>query len=283
MKLMSKQKPSKNSAVSPVSPWIFLPKQNGNLAIRTQPFYSFFYNVFPSQQTQNNQELKGRIKNQIKTGLVVQNNKYKQKELCKDVINPDTLDYILYNNIPFSFQGRGQPNLFLFLSLCITTLVIGIITSVYWSRLLGVQLEDNYFKTLRYRCLYLSILFIILLSVVSLFVYELVILKFSFLNWFRKYERNGNENVYDFILTKRKWIVWIFLVLWLSIVVYITSAISKRPEKVKNQIAINITLIITLLFVQWMYYNIVNKWMKTACLFLTVFIVGLIVGLLDFN
>lgn len=158
----------------------------------------------------------------------------------------------------------------------VSTIIVGTITFFYWSLLLRVNSDPEYKSVIEKRSLFLSILFIVMTMILSVMIYELFTLKQSSLQWF--YHRQ-NVPFYKFLNTRKIWL-WCFLFLWLFVVVFTTVVVSKRSDKFKKTIAINILMGMALLLTQYLYYQTTDIRKKLFFLFVSVFIIGLVVYLL---
>lgn len=265
---------------SPASPFIFVPNaiNNMDLALKTQPFYSIFYHTYSTPGSK-------QISNKVRGSAAKLKNITSSGTPCKDVLLSQDPNYTIYNQIPFTNDNvNGKANRGFVMIIFLTTFVVGTTTFLYWSHFLSNELmEDKYQKIIKTRAVYLSVFFTILTIILSLLFYEFFTLKFLSLKWFNKYIIDTEQsNIHNFIFNTRKMLIWGLITIWLAIVMFITIVISKRPKMFKNQVAINITSIIMLFCAQYLYYKTPNRMMKTFCLFLTVFIIGLVMGLLYF-
>lgn len=257
------------TATSPQSPYLLFPNEIDQkyFALKTQPFYSIFYNT-------NDEQNPTRIRNQVIEKAIPQ---------CKDRLrNSRWLLYQITNGIPFNFTTvNGKKNLFFLLIVFITTIVLGTITFYYWSFLLDNTILDSDFRqTMEYRSLYLSVLFFVMFLLVAILFYEFFTLKTSSLHWLRTYQSGQPYNFYNFVMNTRKIVLWIFMIFWLSTVLFITITISQRPHSFKNLIAINILSGVMLLTFQYLYYKTSYQTIKTFSIFSSAFIIGLTMFLL---
>lgn len=256
---------------SPQSQYILFPNEIDHkyFALKTQPFYSIFYYT---------DELEGnrlKISNQVKQKSI-------GNRVCNNILNKTNIVYKIKNSIPFNFTtNAGKKNLFLLLLVVITTIVIGTITFYYWSYLLGDTVMDPSFReTIENRSIYLSVLFLMMTICLSLLLYEFFTLKASSLQWLKAYQSGQPYNFYDFVMNTRKILLWVFMVIWLMVVLFITIVIAKRPEQFKNLIAVNIMSGIMLLTFQYLYYQTSSRIIKTFCIFISAFIIGFTMFLL---
>jgi hypothetical protein len=265
---------------SPTSPFIFVRNaaQDKDMVLKTQPFYSIFYHTEDVQNT--------NFPNRVRQKSTDTQNKTPDGRSCRAVFSGPTYTnpkYILRKQLPFSlFTDSGSSNLYFLMVVFLATIVLGTVVFSYWIHLLGNNaMDEDFRKVIEKRSFYLSIFFVVMVVVLSVMSYEYFTLKFLSLRWFRNYQENEPSQFYDFLFNTRKIFLWGFLVLWLAIVLFITITISKRPENFKNQIAVNVVSIMMLLLSQYLYYKTPSRLVKTFCLFINVFVVGLVVFLLS--
>lgn len=235
--------------------------ENKVYVVKTQPFFSLFYHI-------NGQSVPCR-KHFFKS----------RKRDCVNILRRSTSDLPCQalNNIPLNINNEfGKKNLLFVLGMLVSTIVVGTITFSYWSLLLRENSDPEYKSVIEKRSLFLSVLFIVMTMILSVMIYELFTLKQSSLRWF--YHRQ-NVPFYKFLNTRKIWL-WVFLFLWLFVVVFTTAVVSKRSDKFKKTIAINILSGMTLLLAQYLYYQTMDSRKKLFFLFVSVFIIGLVVYLL---
>jgi len=260
------------------SPFILIPnvERDLDLVVKTQPFYSIFYKTSNS----TNRRIPERVK--MAASAYRQTNRTLGGKSCADILkSSEDPHYIIVNDIPFHLYGNdnGKENLYFLFVVFMTTIVIGTITFSYWSYLLGNNLmEDNFRKTIETRSTYLSVLFVVMMVFLSVVFYEFFTLKRLSLRWFQNQTRD--TSFYDFILNTRKIFLWGFMILWLGVVLFITITISKRPENFKKLIAVNVVSILMLFASQYLYYRTPSKQIKTFCLVLSTFVIGLVLFLM---
>lgn len=265
---------------SPPSPFIFIPNvdRNLDLVLKTQPFYSIFYKT----NNKTNRRMPERVK--MAASNYRATNRTPNGKSCNEVLrNSVDPNYIVVNDIPFHLYGNenGKENLYFLFIVFMTTIVIGTITFSYWSYLLGDNImEDNFRKTVGTRSIYLSVLFVIMMVFLSVVFYEFFTLKRLSLRWFQNYQTRNPTSFYDFLLNTRKIFLWGFMIIWLGIVLFITIAISKRPDNFVKLISINIVSILMLFASQYLYYRTPSKEIKTFCLILSTFVIGLVLFLM---
>lgn len=261
---------------SPTTPFILVPDatQDRDLVLKTQPFYSMFFHT----ETQTNTSYPNRVRQKMK----IPENKTPDGNSCRRAWVSGDPRYLIYKRIPFTSLGIGRMNLYFLMIVFIATIILGAVAFSYWVYLLGDNVLDDHFKkVVRKRSVYLSVFFIVSFIFLSLILYEYFTLKFISLPWFTKYQQTDEpSNFYDFLLNTRKIVLWVFLLILLTFVLFITIAISKRPNKFKNQIAINISIIVLLFCAQYFYSKADRPLMKSFCLALNVFCIGLIAYLL---
>lgn len=255
------------TTTSPQSPYVLFPTKINNqyFALKTQPFYSMFYHI--------NDETTTRLRNQMIE---------KATRSCKDRLRNRQIVYQITNDIPFNLTTvYGKKNLFFLLIVFMTTIVLGTIAFYYWSFLLGNQVLDPEFRNvMEHRSLYLSILFFVMMMMLTVMLYEFFTLKTSSLQWLRTYQSGRPYNFYHFVMNTRKIVLWAFMVFWLSTVLFITITISQRPHSFKNLIAINIISGMMLLTFQYLYYKTSYPTIKTFSIFISAFLIGLTMFLL---
>lgn len=257
------------TTTSPQSPYILFPNEIDQkyFALKTQPFYSIFYNT--------NDEQKATIRDQVMDKAT--------PSQCKNRLRTNRrILYQITNDIPFNLTTvNGKKNLFFLLIVFLTTIVLGTITFYYWSFLLGNTILDPDFRqTMESRSLYLSVLFFFMFLLVVILFYEFFTLKTSSLHWLRTYQSGQPYNFYNFVMNTRKIVLWVFMIFWLSTVIFITITISQRRHSFKNLIAINILSGVMLLTFQYLYYNTSYQTIKTFSIFSSAFIIGLTMFLL---
>lgn len=265
---------------SPTSPFIFVPNgtnDNKDILMKTQPFYSVFYHTGDVDGASLNQ--------QLRKGAATRHNMDTRGRPCYKAFIDNNTAYFARKEIPFSLlTEKGSSNLYFLMVVFVCAIVIGSITFSYWAFLLGdTPMRDDTRRTLENRSLFLSVFFVLMVVFLSLMIYEYITLKFLSLRWFRNYQAGTPTRFYDFLLNTRKIFLWGFLAIWLAFVLFITITISKRPEVFKNQIAVNVVSIVILFISQYIYYKSPSRMVRTFCLFLNVFIVGLVVFLLGSN
>lgn len=258
--------------VSPPTSFIIA---GNNLVLKTQPFYSVFYDVDDMTNV--------KLRQQIRRGASKTQNKVGEKT-CADILRNTRQEYRIINKLPFHIFGdsvKGTMNLLLFMVTLITTIVVGCCCFYYWTILLGDHvLVPSFQNVIEARCLYLSICFFLLTWLLTLLFYELLTLKRLSLRWFRAFQEGRPTKFYDFIMNQRKFLIWFFVLTWLAVVLFVTIVISKRSQDFKKQIAINIISLVVLFCSQYLYYQTTNRYVKTFCLFLSVFVIGFVVVLL---
>lgn len=261
---------------SPTSPYLFLPnaKQDKDLVLKTQPFYSlFYYTADPNTDTWT-----------IPSLQKYKNNKTLSGANCHDVLRGKTVQRAVYDKLPFSLSwGVGAANLYFLMVVLVAVVVLGVIASSYWSYLLGDDiLEDGFRDAMMRRSVCLSVLFVVMTIVLSVMLYEFCALKLS-LRWFQDFRANNQPGpVYGFLRNTRKLVIWIFLMLGLVLALFATATLARRPGKFKENIVFNIVAILILFFAQYLYYqNPTSRVIKTFSLFLSVVIIGLVFFLLN--
>lgn len=258
------------TTTSPQSPYILFPNEINDkyFALKTQPFYSIFYYT---NDMINNTNIPSQMRQ-----------KSRNRERCNRIVADNNIIYRITNDIPFNITTvNGKKNVFFLLVVFMTTIILGTITFSYWSYLLGDTLLDHDFRiTMERRSIYLSVLFFIMTLVLSVLLYEFFTLKQSSLRWLNAYQSGNPYNFYSFVMNTRKILVWVFMFIWFGIVLFITIVISKRPQQFKNLIAINIISGMMLLSFQYLYYYTSYHMIKTFCIFMSAFIIGLTMFLL---
>lgn len=215
---------------------------DGNSILKTQPYYSIFFDV--EQTTDQN------IKNQLN-----------QTDEC-NIHNVRLLGKIAATKKNMAFMA----------TVCFTTIIIGTLTFTYWSHLLSMQQED---KVLEARSVYLSIFFLIMTTIMALMMYEVFSLSLSY-HWFQK--NNNSIPFYTFITDTRKIVVWVFMLLWLVIVSFTTAILAKRAERFNKLIVYNIVSAIILLGAQYIYYKTTNPRIQTFAVALsTIYMIFLVI------
>lgn len=270
---------------SPTSPFLFLPNadQDKDLVLKTQPFYSMFYYL---DTPETNTDFKQKVR--LGAQEYPQRNKTADRSRsCRRVFRGTVQppQYRVQNKLPFSIfsaSGIGAANLYFLMVVFIATIVLGTITFSYWTYLLGNNvLDDNFRKTIQKRSLYLSIFFIIMSILLSIMFYEFFTLKFLSLKWFQNYDTNQPTNFYDFLLNSRKIVLWVFLMIGLTMVFFVTTTLTTRSEQFTKQIIMNVIAIMVLFCAQYLYYqNPSSKYIKTFSLFLSVSVIGFVMFLL---
>lgn len=259
------------TTTSPQSSYIIFPDEIDNkyFALKTQPLYSIFYYMDTINNTTN---IPTQIQNRKRNNLACKN--YSNKQL--------PYAYEIMNDIPFNLTtNNGKKNLYFLLTVFMTSIIIGTITFYYWSYLLGDTILDQEFKTsIERRSIFLSILFLVMILFFSILLYEFFTLRTSSLRWLAAYQSGQPYNFYNFVMNTRKIVLWVFMILWLSVVIFITITISKRPQQFKNIIAMNVMSGMMLLIFQYLYYNTSYQMIKTFCIFISAFIIGLTMFLL---
>lgn len=259
--------------VSP--PTSFIHVAGDDLVLKTQPFYSIFYDVDDKTNT--------TIKQQIRRGASLSKTKVGEKS-CRDIVRNTNEDYRIINHLPFHIYGdsrKGTTNFLLFMVTLITTIVVGYCCFYYWTILLGDHvLVPSFQNVMEARCLYLSICFFFLTWLFIMLFYELLTLKRLSLPWFKAYQGGYSKKFYEFLLNQRKFFIWFFVLFWLAVVLFVTIVISKRVVDFKKQIAVNVVSLVVLFSCQYLYYQTTNRYVKTFCLFLSLFVISLVVVLL---
>lgn len=257
---------------SPLSPYILATPLNDDpsnleLALKTQPFYSLFY------ETGSN--ISSKMKEGVKTAATNtrEKNRTADKRMsCMRVFDTSRQpDYWLTENIPFT-----RTNLLFLLVVFMTTVLTGVLTCSYWMALMDSTEDDNVVKT---RTIILSVFFLLMLACLSAVMYEFFTLKLS-LMWFRKYVDGEPTPFYKFVLNTRKVFLWAFVVFWLFVVIYTTVVVSKRTEKFKELIVVNVVSCIVLLVAQYAYYKTQYRTLKVFCVGVSVGVITLILYLL---
>lgn len=270
---------------SPTSPFLFLPNadKNKDLVLKTQPFYSMFYYLdTPETNTEFRQNVRLAASNYPQRNKTADGSRSCHRVFRRMEQPPE---YLLQNKLPFSMfsaSGMGLVNLYFLMVVFVATIVLGTITFSYWTYLLGNDvLNDNFRKAIQKRSMYLSVFFVIMSVVLSIMFYEFFTLKFLSLKWFRGYEANQPTNFYEFLFNTRKIVLWVFLMIGLAMVFFVTTTLSIRPEQFTKQIVLNVIAILILFCAQYLYYqNPSSKYIKTFCLFLSVSVIGFVMFLL---
>lgn len=270
---------------SPTSPFLFLPNadRDKDLVLKTQPFYSMFYYL-------DNPDTNTDFPTKVRLGAqeYPQSNKTADgSRSCRRVFRgmQRPPEYRVQNKLPFSLisaSGIGAVNLYFLMVVFVATIVVGTITFSYWTYLLGNNvLDDDFRKSIEKRSTYLSVFFVILSVLLSIIFYEFFTLKYLSLKWFRGYQANQPTNFYEFLLNSRKIVLWVFLMIGLAMVFFVTTVLTTRPEKFTKQIVMNVIAILILFCAQYLYYqNPSSKYIKTFSLFLSVFVIGFVMFLL---
>lgn len=266
-KLISTQSKKKKSPHSPFIVVLDSDIDGKNLILKTHPFYSLFFYT----DGIDSRDLTNKIKQ-------------KSSAFCKSVIGDPSVR--LFKDIPFNMASEnGKKNVCLLVLVFLTTVILGCLCSSYGSMLVGNEVLDDPSKSvIGIRFLILSIFFMTSVLFLLFVMYEMFALKYLSLRWFDDYQNEKSDKkdgFYSFLLNRRKIFLWLILIVWVGITIYVTVVISKRPDVFRNQMAINITSIIALFLAQLFYYFADNKAIKTFCLFLSVFIVILVVVLLS--
>ena len=267
---------------SPSSPFIFVPKAaNGkDLVLKTQPFYSMLYYTEPVTIDGFRKLVRHGAKENPSHNKTLDSNKTCQRVFTQ---SPDQT-YSVYKRLsfaPFSTSGIGATNLSFLMVVFVTTILVGTITFSYWTYLLGNNvMDDNFRQAIQKRSIYLSVFFLVMSIILCVMFYEFFTLKFLSLTWFRGYQSRTPTNFYDFLLNTRKIVLWGFLTVGLALVLFITTTLSKRPEKFKSQIALNVLAISILFCSQYLYYQSQSPSFKTFYLWLCVSIIAWVMYLL---
>ena len=257
---------------SPILPYIIATPldddaSNLELALKTQPFYSLFFETGGKTSPEVNR--------QVKTAAATTREKNRTADnrlSCMRVIDASRQpDYYLTETIPFS-----RTNLLFLLVVFMTTVVMGVLTCLYWSSLMDSTEDDNVVKT---RTTIVSVFFLLLVACLSAVMYEFFTLKMSLL-WFRKYVEDEPTPFYKFVLNTRKIFLWIFVLFWLFVVIYTTVVVSKRTEKFKELIVVNVVSCIVLLIAQYAYYTTQHREWKVFCVGVSVGVISLLLYLL---
>lgn len=270
---------------SPTSPFLFLPNADPDkdLVLKTQPFYSMFY-YLDTPDTNTTFPTKVRLGAE---NFPQRNKTADGSRSCRRVFRgmEQPPEYHIQNKLPFSLisaSGMGAVNLYFLMVVFVATLVLGVITFSYWAYLLGNNvMNEDFRKSIEKRSAYLSVFFVILTVLLSIMFYEFFTLKFLSLKWFRGYDANQPTNFYEYLMNSRKLVLWVFLMIGLVMVFFVTTTLTTRPEQFTKQIVMNVIAILILFCAQYLYYqNPSSKYIKTFSLFLSVSIIGFVMFLL---
>lgn len=256
---------------SPISPYIIATPLDDDdpshleLALKTQPFYSMFYETQRKMLPGMNRQIKSAATKTREKNWTVD-----KRVSCMRVLDVSPQpDYWLTENIPFT-----RNNVLFLLVVFMTTVLIGVLTCSYWASLM--EEDDNVVRT---RTLVLSVFFLFMIACLSVVVYEFFTLKLS-LMWFRNYVNEEPTPFYKFVLNTRKVFLWVFVVFWLFVVIYTTVVVSKRTEKFKELIVVNVVSCIVLLVSQYVYYKTQSREFKIFSVGVSVGVISLILYLL---
>ena len=248
---------------SPKSEFIKVPTKLGNIDAATLPFYSIFYDT-----TENPYPI-GRYVRQ-KAGEKIRQNKIADNtSSCYSVLRrAGNIPFTVIRQLPFGKDTvDAKKNTLFFMMVFVATIISGVLAFSYWARVLdGNNLVEG-------RAIYLSVLFMATASLLTVISYELIVLRHLSSDW-------RNLDYYDFIINKRKIVLWMFLIVWLAVVAFTTAVISRRPEAFRTQITYNVVAGLVLLVCQYIYYRSTSKSIKMFSLFVSVFVVSLLVVLL---
>ena len=250
------------------SQYIYVPEKN--IVLKTQPFYSMFYYTDPQLLQQN-------YRNNIQQNM--QRFRRRTGQEC-----PEDVDYRVIKNMPFHLFGsrNGRKNMSFLLAVFVATILVGTITFSYWHLLLGESIQDaDVQRTLIHRSVFLSVLFVVLTLFLTVAFYEFFTLKRLSLSWFRKHQtQNDPSQAYTFLMNTRKFMIWGFMIVWLVVVLFLTSLLTKRPQQAKNLIVMNIIACVVLFTTQYAYYKTSIPAIKTFCIFVSVFVILLFLVIL---
>lgn len=254
---------------SPLSPYIIATPlddpSDREIALKTQPFFSLFYETA--------EEMDPNIKVQVKRNAAMTREKNRtidNRSSCNTVFEK-TLpqNFWLTENIPFT-----QNNILFLLVVFLTTVVMGVLTCLYY---MSIMEEDA--TVLRTKTTIMSIFFLLMVACLSMAMYEFFTLKLSLI-WFENYRNGEPTPFYKLVLNTRKIFLWIFVLLWMVAVIYATIIVSKRTQKFKELVVVNVVSCIVLLVAQYIYYKTAYRELKVFCVGVSVGVISLILYLL---
>lgn len=254
---------------SPLSPYIIATPlddpSDREIALKTQPFFSLFY------------ETTSKMDDAVKKQMIQNAARTREKNLtvddrfsCKTVFEKTVPSYFsLTENIPFT------PNNILFLLVVfLTTVIMGVVTCLYYMFLM----EDDA-DVLRTKTTVMSVFFLLMVACLSITMYEFFTLKLSLI-WFDNYRKGEPTPFYQLVLNTRKIFLWIFVLLWLVAVIYATVVVSKRTQKFRELVVVNVVSCLVLLVAQYAYYKTSYREVKVFCVGVSVGVISLILYLL---
>lgn len=246
---------------SPPSRYILV-RGDKNLVVRTQPFYSVFFQTEPRRDT----NLFAQIRQ--KANRTSSRNKNKSgTRSCVSILRGEDPVVGATDDIPFGVGSEAAVrNLTLFAAVFIVVVVMGVLAFSYWVRAMG-----SGDPVLRDRSVYLSVFFIAAAGLLSVMSYELFTLKKIF---------RPTTGFHSFLLGGRRIVIWVFLLMWLAVVAYTTAILSQRPEAFREQIVVNVVAGVVLLVSQYLYHRASSPAIQTFSLLMSVLVVGFLVVLI---